>query len=94
MRELSVISAGNTPKSWQEEFDGIFLPGQLEAQFPAAPVNYTAQPKKILNFALLVMSVEMAGRPWYNALVLRKIFPFPFWAEGSKLEALWASFFK
>ena len=30
-----------------------FLPGQLEAQFPAAPVNYTAPPKKILNFALL-----------------------------------------
>ena len=53
MREPSAISAGNTPKSWQEEFDGIFLPGQLEAQFPAAPVNYTAQPKKILNFALL-----------------------------------------
>ena len=53
MRELSAISAGNTPKSWQEEFDGIFLPGQLEAQFSAAPVNYTAPPKKILNFALL-----------------------------------------
>ncbi len=37
-QEFSAISAGNTPKSWQEEFDGIFLPGQLEAQFPAAPV--------------------------------------------------------
>jgi len=54
MRELSAISAGNTPKSWQEEFDGIFLPGQLEAQFPAAPVNYMAPPKKILNFYFLI----------------------------------------
>ena len=37
MRELSAISAGNTPKSWQEEFDGIFFAGAVGSTISGCP---------------------------------------------------------